>query len=177
MLWNNFICTGNVCPWDPDLGPDRDRKSSAVGHHSADPCRNFAAMDRRLIWICTITAALCGCETPPGSAEGSDGPAERAARSPWDMPTESYTGTLRGNLLTFEHLNYERFRLMIAGEMIEGEMATEQGFGTDYQATLYLLNVDRPESEQAYFVRYSSGELQMLDPQRRPMREVKFRKR
>ncbi|MFC0186454.1 copper homeostasis protein (lipoprotein) [Pseudarcicella hirudinis] len=46
-----------------------------------------------------------------------------------------------------------------------GNVNTERGFGKDEDATLYILNWDKAETEQRYFVRLSKkpGQLTMLD--------------
>ena len=46
-----------------------------------------------------------------------------------------------------------------------GNLNTERGYGKDDDATVYILNFDKPESEQTRFVRYSNGNVAMFDAQ------------
>ncbi len=94
----------------------------------------------------------------------------------WEIPTETYSGFVKGTEVIFQHLNYTRFKLSVGGEQTQGEMNTQRGFNGDGTATLYILNSDRPGSEQAYFVRYSNGEVFMLDQQQQPLKRSKFTK-
>ncbi len=124
----------------------------------------------------TSIVLLAGC-TPEERAERREHivqPPEK--NSIWDLPTESYSGFVKGTEVVFEHLNYTRYRLKLDDEITEGELNTERGFGDDANATLYILNHDRPESEHAYFVRYSNGDLVMLDPDRKPLEKARFTK-
>jgi hypothetical protein len=136
-----------------------------IGLRTHDLC----AMLRRITGILMLAFLLPGCEDP-GYGDGG------SMSSAWDIPTEAYHGTVNGAPIVFQHLNYTTFRLVISGEMVEGEMNTERGFDGDENSTLYVLNTDRPEAEQAYFVRYSNGDVFMLDPQRKPIRKARFRK-
>lgn len=93
------------------------------------------------------------------------------------MPTEAYVGSVKGADVVFEHLNYTTFRLTLNNDVTEGEMNTERGFEDDANATLYILHSDRPAAEQAYFVRYSNGDVVMLDEERKPLKKAKFKHR
>lgn len=51
----------------------------------------------------------------------------------------------------------------------KGNLNTERGFEEDEDATVYVLNYDKPEDEQRYFVRLSKdmGSIIMLDKNRK----------
>ena len=53
--------------------------------------------------------------------------------------------------MIFQHKDTLHYRLIVAGEVVEGELDIERGFGGDEGALVYVLNIDRPEAEQAFF--------------------------
>jgi hypothetical protein len=55
-------------------------------------------------------------------------------------------------------------------------MNSERGHKNDPDATVYVLNSDRAEAEHAFFVRYSNGEIWMLDENREHIPEATFTK-
>lgn len=69
------------------------------------------------------------------------------------IPTETFTGKVSGKTVVFEHADYTRYRLTVDGVSTEGPLNTERGFGEDADATLFVLDWQKPSSEQTCFVR------------------------
>jgi hypothetical protein len=81
--------------------------------------------------------------------------------------TERFAGTVNSQTVTFEHTDFTRYRLTIDDIVTEGELNTERGFDTDEDATVFVLDWRKPESEQTYFVRLTdTTSLQQLDSAR-----------
>ena len=59
-------------------------------------------------------------------------------------PSEIFAGTIDGNSIVFEQKEYTKYRLEINGKVSEGELNTERGFGDDIDATIYVLNWNKP---------------------------------
>ncbi len=55
-----------------------------------------------------------------------------------------------------------------------GRFNTERGFGDDNDATVVVLNYDRPESEQQYYMHYSAlpGDLHVLNPKKELIKDT-----
>jgi len=70
--------------------------------------------------------------------------------------TERYSALVDRVAVIFEHKNYTEYRLTTNGLVREGDLNTERGFGTDIDATVYVLNWQEPEAEQMYFVRLTN---------------------
>ena len=70
--------------------------------------------------------------------------------------TERYSARVDRVDVVFEHTDYTRYRLMTNGAVREGELNTERGFGDDPDATVYVLNWQRPEGEQIRYVRFTN---------------------
>ncbi len=84
----------------------------------------------------------------------------------WKDPTEVFTGNVQGKSIIFMQKNYQLFRLSEAGRISTGNLNTERGYGDDPDATVYILDHDKPDRLQKYFVRLSSGSVRMLDSKR-----------
>ncbi len=132
----------------------------------ADPDQHLRKMEV-IFRLVVVLFLFTGC--------ASDGPEDEMTE--WTDATETYTGTVKGVEMTFQHKDTLQFRLNVAGEVIEGELDTEKGFGGDAGALVYILNIDRPEAEQAYFVKFSTGEFRMLDQYHRPIERSHFKPR
>ncbi len=84
-----------------------------------------------------------------------------------DTSSECFYGRVKGVSIIFEHQGYTTFRMKEDGELSEGALNTERGFGGDFDATVYVIHFDKPEAEWRYLVRYSSGRVVMLDSDRK----------
>lgn len=83
-----------------------------------------------------------------------------------DAATETFRGSLNDKEVVFSHSNYQTYVLKTGDESNSGKMNTERGYGDDRDATVYVLNSDKPKAEQQYFVRNSNGSVYMLDKDR-----------
>jgi hypothetical protein len=92
--------------------------------------------------------------------------------------TERYRGVTDEGSVVFEHMNYTSYRLTRNGQVEEGALNTERGYGDDVDATVYVLNWQQPESEWIQFVRLTNepGVLYFLDTNRDivPGRELRL---
>lgn len=81
------------------------------------------------------------------------------------MPTERYSAQVDRVKVLFEQWDYTRYRLQTNELVREGAMNSERGFGDDPDATVYVLNWDKPEGEQIRYVRLTAepGRLYALD--------------
>ena len=75
----------------------------------------------------------------------------------YSEPTERYIGTANGSEVIFEHTNYTSYKLAKDGVMITGELNTERGFGDDDDATVFVLDWQKPVQEQSYFVKLTAS--------------------
>ncbi len=91
-------------------------------------------------------------------------------------PTETYVGIVNGVRVVFEHKDFTQFRLTDGTHITQGNLNTERGFQDDEDATLFILNFDKPENEQAYFVRLSNGRCIMLNGERKEIPGAYFEK-
>jgi hypothetical protein len=76
--------------------------------------------------------------------------------------------------ITFQHLNYTVYRLVIALDTTEGALNTERGFQDDEDATLYIPDYDKPEEIKWHFVRMSDGRILMLDKDQNVLPDVRL---
>ncbi len=84
-----------------------------------------------------------------------------------EAPTERFVGTIDDVLTVFEHKDFTSYTLIEAGVSVSGELNTERGYGDDIDATVFVLDWQKPEAEQKYFVRLTgSTEIQRLDENR-----------
>lgn len=72
------------------------------------------------------------------------------------MPTERYSAQVDRVKVLFEQWEYTRYRLQTNELVREGAMNSERGFGDDPDATVYVLNWDKPEGEQIRYVRLTA---------------------
>jgi hypothetical protein len=86
--------------------------------------------------------------------------------------TERYTARVDRVDVVFEHKDYTWYRLTTNGLVREGELNTERGFEDDVDATVYVLNWQKPEGEQLFYVRLTAepGRLYALDGERKLLR-------
>lgn len=86
--------------------------------------------------------------------------------------TERYSARVDRVDVVFEHKDYTQYRLTTNGLVREGELNTERGFEDDVDATVYVLNWQKPEGEQILYVRLTNepGRLYLLDTQRKIVR-------
>lgn len=80
-------------------------------------------------------------------------------------PTERYRGQADRVSVVFENYNYTSYRLVTNGAVQEGELNTERGYKEDIDATVYVLNWQKPEGEQMRYVRLTNepGKLFLLN--------------
>ena len=86
--------------------------------------------------------------------------------------TERYAARVDRVNVVFEHKDYTRYRLTTNELVREGELNTERGFEDDIDATVYVLNWQKPEGEQMYYVRLTAepNRLYALDGERKILR-------
>lgn len=140
---------------------------------------DFSLMKNALLFNAVLLIISCGSP----SKEAQEQPADTSSalsylpKSPGDeiVDTEAdFTTTFWGTLhcedcsgieTTLEiSRDFQRFRLhekkqgSDAVRTTEGNLNTERGFGDDADATVYVLNHDKAESEQRCFVRYTGND-------------------
>ncbi len=70
------------------------------------------------------------------------------------VPTEVYRGTdSMGDEIIFKQQDYTRYELTFEKLEYRGDLTTERGWQNDADATVYILNWQRPVEEQRVFVR------------------------
>jgi membrane-bound inhibitor of C-type lysozyme len=74
----------------------------------------------------------------------------------YSEPTERYIGIINGSEVIFEHTNYTSYKLAKDGVMTAGELNTERGYKDDDDATVFILDWQKPVQEQSYFVKLSA---------------------
>lgn len=79
--------------------------------------------------------------------------------------TERYRAQVDRVAVVFEHMNFTSYRLVTNGRVREGALNTERGFGEDVDATVFVLDWQKPEGEQLRYVRLTDepGRLYLLD--------------
>jgi len=70
--------------------------------------------------------------------------------------TEQYQGLIGTTTTVFEHIDYVEYRYVEGDVVRTGELNTERGFGDDPDATVYVLDWEKPEPEQLRFVRLTA---------------------
>lgn len=132
--------------------------------------------------IAFLLAVLTACQTNPRrTLETNQSPVVQQQDSSTTFPnvtdvSESFKGTLNGAAVIFEHKDFTAFRLTEKGKVSTGALNTERGFGKDEDATLYVLNPDKPQKDQKYFVRLTDGRIFMLDEQRKIIEGVEWKR-
>ena len=120
-----------------------------------------------------LLLTVFACNNNPHEAAQADRPVAEMQplaapeQTALDTVTESFTGIMNGDTILFEHSHYLKYRLTENGKVRLGEVNTERGFEKDRNATVYVLDPDKPEGEQKYFVRFTGGKIVMLDSQRK----------
>ena len=79
--------------------------------------------------------------------------------------TERYSAQVDRVKVVFEHMNFTSYRLVTNGLVREGELNTERGFKDDIDATVFVLNWQKPEEQQTRYVKLTSepNKLYLLD--------------
>jgi hypothetical protein len=88
--------------------------------------------------------------------------------------TETFRGDFKNQEVIFTHQNFQTYTLNIGGETMTGHLNTERGYGDDPDATVYVLNDDKPVIDRRYFARTPSGSVYMLDKDRYVMEDAWF---
>ena len=73
-----------------------------------------------------------------------------------DKPTERYRARVDRVQVQFEHWDSTRYRLQTNDLVREGEMNSERGYETDPDATVYVLNWQKPIGEHIRYVRLTA---------------------
>jgi hypothetical protein len=83
--------------------------------------------------------------------------------------TERYSARIDRVDVVFQQKDYTSYRLITNGAVREGELNTERGFEDDPDATVYVLNWQKPEAQQMLYVRFTvePTKLYLLDSERR----------
>jgi hypothetical protein len=89
-------------------------------------------------------------------------------------PTETFRGTYQEKEVVFSHVDFKSYSLNMGGVLSSGALKTERGYGDDPNATVYVLNSDKPKNERNYFVRTPTGSVYMLDDGRYVMDDATF---
>ncbi len=86
----------------------------------------------------------------------------------WTTATEKYSARVDRVNVAFEHKDFTKYRLTTNSLVREGELNTERGFENDPDATVFVLNWQRPEGERIYYVKLTSepSKLYVLDSNR-----------
>ncbi len=90
----------------------------------------------------------------------------------WVSVTERYQARVDRVNVVFEQVDYTRYRLQTNGLVRTGTLTTERGFEGDADATVYVLNWQKPEGERMYYVRLTTDptHLYVLDSERKIIR-------
>lgn len=82
--------------------------------------------------------------------------------------TEKFKGIINGKTIVFEHENYAHYRLTVNGFVTTGDLNTERGFGSDINATVFILDWEKPVDDQKIFVRFTGDttHISMFDTKR-----------
>lgn len=83
--------------------------------------------------------------------------------------TERFSARIDRVDVVFEQKDYTSYRLVTNGFVREGELNTERGFEDDLDATVYVLNWQKPEAQQMLYVRFTDEPtlLYLLDSDRK----------
>jgi hypothetical protein len=96
--------------------------------------------------------------------QGNELPAAQSTlKGAAEAPSEIFVGEINGAHIKFEHWNYTRFRFTERNRITLGALNTERGFQDDEDATLFIMNFDKPEAERRYLVRHSDGTVALLE--------------
>jgi hypothetical protein len=132
-------------------------------------------MLRKSLWLLILLNAY-GC----GSVERQVPPAKTITKQDdtvmrW-QPSQTFKGKLHGAEFVFEHKNHQEYRLKQGDQKTGGKLNTERGYKDDANATVFVLDPDKPESEQKYLVRMSNGSFLILNPRREVNAELEVLK-
>jgi copper homeostasis protein (lipoprotein) len=122
------------------------------------------------------TSATVAVEQPADQVPVQIDPASNTPAKKFGKPTETFIGTVNGMKVVFKHKDYTQYRLKEGDNVTQGALNSERGFEEDEDATVFILNSDKPESEQKYFVRFTDGRVMMLDAQRKVIPGSKLKK-
>jgi hypothetical protein len=131
----------------------------------------------KLYIVSLLTIIVSGCEgdhSDNAVAEtGKNSQTEKNVDDKNWKPDEKFAGTVNGDSIVFGQRSYTEYRLWQNGKVTKGVLNTERGFEKDGDATVY---VPEPENEDAgfYLVRMTSGEVIMLDKERRRISSAKI---
>ena len=142
-------------------------------------------MKYALLSLFTIASLMIACKSEKSETTKKETPALQPSEINTNTgsgvsqtkPTEIFTGTVNGVKIVFKHTDYTQYRLKEGKKVTTGALNTERGFEKDEDATVYILNSDKPESEQKYFVRYTDGKFVMLDAKRKVIPGANFKKK
>jgi heat shock protein HslJ len=112
-----------------------------------------------LIALCAFLLFKNDNATAPAPEIPDSGAVDASMKDPiWEEgpATERYTARVDRVEVVFEHRDYTTYRLKTNDLVRTGELNTERGFKDDVDATVYVLNWQKPEGEQIRYVRLTS---------------------
>jgi hypothetical protein len=75
--------------------------------------------------------------------------------------TERFSARIDRVDVVFEQKDYTSYRLITNGAVREGELNSERGFENDPNATVYVLNWQKPEAQQMRYVRFTNEPMKL----------------
>ncbi len=129
-----------------------------------------------LLFLIVISMGSCSDAEQAKQKAGVDSTAVSTAKDSLvgTTPTETFRGRYNDSDVIFSHFDFKSYRLNLGGRLSSGVLNTERGYGDDPNATVYILNSDKPKNEQKYFVRTPAGSVYMLDQNRYVMEDAFF---
>ena len=112
-----------------------------------------------LIALCVFLLFKNDNATAPAPEVPDSGAVDTSAKEVvWEEgpTTERYAARVDRVEVVFEHRDYTIYRLQTNDLVRTGELNTERGFKDDQDATVYVLNWQKPEGEQIRYVRLTS---------------------
>lgn len=120
-------------------------------------------MSKKILWVILFVASIgalymaTSIPAPVVTPKDTTTPSTPADTKDSKVATERYSARVDRVDVVFEHYDYTRYRLATNGLVREGELNTERGFEADIDATVFVLNWQKPEGEQIRYVRLSSN--------------------
>jgi hypothetical protein len=120
----------------------------------------------RLITVIILSISFSFCSSDKSNLKQEKEATGSNTKTP-EPSTEIFRGTSNNVNIIFAHTNYTHYRITEGGKITEGNLNTERGFENDDDATVYILDYDKPENQQKFFVRMTDGRIMMLDSNRK----------
>lgn len=119
-------------------------------------------MSKKILWVSLFVASVVALyiattkPVPVVTPKDAATPNTPAGIQDSKVATERYSARVDRVNVVFEHYDYTSYRLTTNGLVREGELNTERGFEADIDATVFVLNWQKPEGEQMRYVRLST---------------------